>query len=179
MDTTQPYNALPAWLARRTHSAQLFSTVGAQAAFHPLTARHLAALYEAPVPCTAVTMTCFRADGALLTWRSRRDLVWDVPYYALPPGADAARYAMHLLTDLGGVTPAQLLQVFGLVDWGPAARCRMGMDSMPVRARWCDHAPTPAVGSKRTRFLAGGADTGHRSAGSLATCARRDASGGH
>jgi hypothetical protein len=29
---------------------------------------------------------------------------------------------MHLLTDLGGVTPAQLLQVFGLVDWGPAAR---------------------------------------------------------
>jgi hypothetical protein len=27
-----------------------------------------------------------------------------------------------LLADLGGVTPAQLLQVFGLIDWGPTAR---------------------------------------------------------
>jgi len=78
------------------------------------------------VPCTAVTVACFRADGALLTWRGRRDQVWDVPYYALPPGADAAQYATHLLMDLGGVAPAFLLQVFGLVDWGPAARAAGG-----------------------------------------------------
>jgi hypothetical protein len=42
--------------------------------------------------------------------------VWDVPYSALPLGAAAAQYATRLLTDLGGVAPAPLLQVFGLID---------------------------------------------------------------
>jgi hypothetical protein len=122
MDRTQRRNALPGWLSWQTDAAQLPAVAGAQAAFHRLSAWHLAALYEAPVPCTAVTVTCFRAERALLTWRRRRDQVWDVLYYPLPPGADAAQYAAHLLADLGGVAPAQLLQVFGLIDWGPAAR---------------------------------------------------------
>jgi hypothetical protein len=122
MDPVLRYYALPGAQARRTDTAPLLGKVGAQAAFHRLAARHLAALYAAPVPCTAVTVACFREDGALLTWRRGRDQPWDLPACALAPGADAAQYAAHVLTDLGGIAPAERLQVFGLVDWGPAAR---------------------------------------------------------
>src|SRR5690348_12166569 len=122
MGRPQRCNALPGWRSNRTDAARLLIEAGAPAAFHRLSARHLAALYEAPVPCPAVTIACFRADEALLTWRNRRDQVWDVSYYALPPGAAVAQYATHLLTDLGAVAPAPLQQIFGLIDWGAAAR---------------------------------------------------------
>jgi hypothetical protein len=122
MDPVLRYYALPGAQARRTDTAPLLGKVGAQAAFHRLAARHLAALYAAPVPCTAVTVACFREDGALLTWRRGRDQPWDLPACALAPGADAAQYAAHVLTDLGGSAPAERLQVFGLGDGGPAAR---------------------------------------------------------
>jgi hypothetical protein len=122
MDPVLRYYALPGAQARRTDTAPLLGKVGAQAAFHRLAARHLATLYAAPVPCTAVTVACFREDGALLTWRRGRDQPWDLPACALAPGADAAQYAAHVLTDLGGIAPAERLQVFGLDEWGPAAR---------------------------------------------------------
>lgn len=122
MDQVQRYDRLPGSPPLRIDATHLLRLISVQAAFYPLTARHLAALYAAPVRCAAVTITCFREDGALLTWRSRRDPLWDVPYCVLPPGADPAHFATHLLANAAGVMPAQRLQVFGLLDWGPAAR---------------------------------------------------------
>lgn len=93
-----------------------------QAHFRAIAPAHLAALYHAPVPCTAVVVACFRDDGDLLLVRPvDGSETWDLPHGLLPRGVDPGPYAAELLAALAGVRFAAVPTLFGLIDWGPAA----------------------------------------------------------
>jgi hypothetical protein len=96
---------------------------GSQAQFQVCTPRELPILARSPVPCTAVVIACFREDGnVLLLQPTTPGQAWDLPHGPLPAGHNPITYSSALLTTLSGIAPAEPLYLFGIIDWGAAAR---------------------------------------------------------
>ena len=74
------------------------------------------------MPCSAVVVACFRADGNLLLLQpGGPGAAWDLPHGPLPRGREPAEYGAQLLATQSGVTVAAPLYLFGILDWGGEA----------------------------------------------------------